>query len=147
MILDIPLRYYLIAFAIIVVVSIIWRLEGGLLTGYVFFVLVETVFIRKPFVGQHFEPQVFWSWRVWDRQKIQILTNVVMFVPVGVISGRLWKWKGLLFAVCLSAVIELLQLITSRGLCEFDDMFHNCYGALLGTVAIILSPWFKEILN
>ena len=104
------------------------------MAGYAFLVLAETVFIRKPFAGSHFQPELFWSWRQWNIQKNQILTNVVMFVPVGVISGYLWKWKGLWFAAGLSLLIEVLQLVSSRGLCELDDVIHNCLGAAIGIV-------------
>lgn len=33
--------------------------------------------------------------------------------------------------------IEILQLITARGLCEFDDVFHNMIGAVIG-VGIVM---------
>ncbi len=110
-----------------------------MLIGYAFLILAETVFIRMPFSGQHFNPELFWSWRAWEKQHEQILANVIMFIPVGVLAGRVWRWKGLWFAAGLSVVIEVLQLITARGLCEFDDVFHNCLGAAVGmTIAIVL---------
>ena len=59
----------------------------GLLIGYSVLILAETVLIRKPFVGEHIKFELFWSWRVWAVQKEQILTNVIMFVPVGVFVG------------------------------------------------------------
>ena len=71
-------------------------------------------------------------------QQGQILTNVLMFVPVGVIVGRIWRWKGLWVAAGLSIVIEILQLITARGLCEFDDVMHNLIGAAIGVGIVTL---------
>ena len=109
-----------------------------MLIGYAFLILAETVLIRKPFSGQHFNPELFWSWRQWKIQRNQILTNVIMFAPVGVLTGRLWKWKGLWVAAGLSIVIELLQLITARGLCEFDDVFHNMVGAVIGVGIVMI---------
>ena len=94
--------------------------------------------IRKPFSGQHFNPELFWSWRAWDLQRNQILTNVVMFLPIGVIAGRIWRWRGLWVAAGLSVVIEVLQLITARGLCEFDDVMHNMIGAAIGVGIVML---------
>lgn len=88
--------------------------------------------IRKPFEGEHFQSQFFWSWKQWSVQKEQILTNVTMFIPVGVLAGRLQKWKGLLAAAGFSIVIEFLQRVTARGLMEFDDVLHNCFGAAIG---------------
>lgn len=65
-------------------------------------------------------------------QKEQILTNVIMFVPIGVLVGWIWRWRGLWIAAGLSVGIEILQLVTSRGLCEFDDVIHNMIGAAIG---------------
>lgn len=116
-----------------------WRCEGGLLAGYAFLILAETVLIRKPFTGEHLRLELLWSWQEWNVQKEQILTNIVMFVPVGVLTGKLWKWKGLWFAAGLSLAIEILQLVTGRGLCEFDDVFHNALGAAIG-VGLVMVP-------
>ena len=35
-------------------------------------------------------------------------------------------------AAGFSIAIELLQLLTARGLMEFDDVLHNMIGALIG---------------
>ena len=117
----------------------IWKWDIGVLLGYVFLVLCSTVLIRHPFSGQHFQPELFWSWRAWDRQKEQIIANVIMFIPVGVLTGRRIGWKGLWIATGLSVVIEVLQLVSSRGLCEFDDVMHNMNGASIG-VGVLWQP-------
>lgn len=117
----------------------VWKKPSlGLLVGYAFLILAETVLIRKPFVGQHFQSELFWSWSVWNVQRGQIIANVIMFVPVGVLTGCLWKWKGILAAAGLSVGIEILQLVTSRGLCEFDDVIHNMIGALIGVGVVMI---------
>lgn len=137
--LDISWWYYAIAVLLGVTAWRIWKKPSlGLLIGYSFLILAETVLIRKPFSGQHFNPELFWSWKQWNVQKNQILTNVIMFIPVGVLAGRIWRWRGLWVAVGLSAGIEVLQLVTSRGLCEFDDVIHNTIGALIGIGVVIL---------
>ena len=104
--------------------------------GYAFLILAETVLIRKPFEGEHIKLELFWSWKQWKVQKEQILTNVIMFVPVGVLAGRIWRWRGLWVAVGLSVAIEVLQLVSHRGLCEFDDVIHNVIGAVIGFTLI-----------
>lgn len=109
-----------------------------MLAGYIVLLFAETVLIRKAFTGEHLRLEVLWSWREWSRQREQIIINVVMFVPVGVLGGKLWKWRGLWFAAGLSVVIEVLQLVSSRGLCEFDDVIHNCIGAAVGVGIVIL---------
>ncbi len=135
---DIPWWCYVIAVLIGITVWKTWRWEGGLLGAYVFLILADTVLIRQPFVGQHFQPELFWSWRVWDVQKGQIIANVIMFIPVGILAGWLWRWKGLWFGIGLSCVVELLQMMTSRGLCEFDDVLHNAVGTVIGEGIVML---------
>ena len=71
-------------------------------------------------------------------QQNQILANVIMFLPVGVLAGRIWRWRGLWVAAGLSVGIEILQLITARGLCEFDDIFHNMIGAVIGIGVVMI---------
>ena len=71
-------------------------------------------------------------------QKKQILANVIMFLPVGVLVGWIWRWRGLWVAAGLSIAIEFLQLVTSRGLCEFDDVFHNMFGAVIGVGIVMI---------
>lgn len=83
-------------------------------------------------MGQHFQPHLFWSWRVWALQKEQIIANVVMFIPVGILAGWNWKCIGVIVGVGLSCVVEALQLVTARGLCEFDNVLHNTVGTIVG---------------
>ena len=112
--LDIPWWYYAIATLLGVTAWRVWKKPSlGLLLGYAFLILAETVLIRKPFVGEHIKLELFWSWRQFSSQRNQILTNVIMFVPVGVLAGCRWKWKGILAAAGLCVGIEILQLVTS----------------------------------
>lgn len=53
-------------------------------------------------------------------------------------AGRLWKWKGLFAGIGLSITSEMLQLITNRGLCEFDDIADNFLGTLIGVSVYII---------
>lgn len=73
--------------------------------------------------------------------------NVIMFLPVGVLAGSIWRWKGPWVATGLSVLIEVLQLITARGLCEFDDVIHNCIGALIGIGIMMLVKDLVEMIR
>ena len=42
-------------------------------------------------------------------------------------------------AAGLSLLVEVFQLITSRGLLEFDDVFHNMIGAVLGVGIVMVA--------
>ncbi len=50
----------------------------------------------------------------------------------------MWNWKGLWFGDGLSCVVEMLQLVMGRGLCEFDDVFHNVVGTAVGVGVVLL---------
>ena len=113
------------------------KLTIGLLVGYVLVILGETVIFRTPTTRLHFQPQLFWSYKVWDIQKEQILANVLAYIPLGLIAGKLWRGKGLIAGIGLSVTSELLQLITHRGLFEFDP------GEILGTTR--LSPYKSRV--
>lgn len=69
---------------------------------------------------------------------------MIMFVPVGVLAGWLWRWRGVLIAAGMSIAIEALQLVTGRGLCEFDDVFHNVAGAAIGIGIVMLLKKIEE---
>lgn len=65
----------------------------------------------------------------------QILGNLVMLMPLGFMLPYIKKVnlkQVLLIAFCFSVGIELTQFITCRGLMEFDDVFNNTVGAVLG---------------
>ena len=124
------------------------KLTIGLLVGYVLIILGETVIFRTHSVRQVFQPQLFWSYEVWDIQKEQILANILAYIPLGLIVGKLWRWKGLLAGIGLSVTSELLQLITHRGLFEFDDIIHNMLGTLIGvSLIIIIEKVIKKGIN
>lgn len=135
---DISPVYYVVAVLLTVIIAAVSRkLNLGLLIGYLFIVLAVTVLNRAPFTGQHFQPQLFWSWSV-PRLRDQIIMNVIGFIPVGFLlasvlsSTSLSIFLAIPVASLISLSIELLQLITSRGLFEFDDVFHNSLGAVIG---------------
>lgn len=68
----------------------------------------------------------------------QITGNIALFVPLGFLLPVLphrhnaTLRKVFICGFCFSAFIEITQYITGRGLMEFDDLFNNTVGALLG---------------
>lgn len=59
--------------------------------------------------------------------------NVLLFIPVGALAG---KWKVVPAAASFSLFIETVQLLTGRGLFEFDDVIHNTLGAAIGVFVV-----------
>lgn len=59
--------------------------------------------------------------------------NKIQALPLIMNHEVKWSW-ALVFGVLVSAVIETSQLITMRGLFEWDDMIHNGLGCMAGAV-------------
>ena len=68
---------------------------------------------------------------------INLLGNVAMFVPLGVLLPLLWEklrrfWVFLLTSFAAIVGIELVQLVTLLGKCDVDDLLLNLMGVTLG---------------
>lgn len=66
---------------------------------------------------------------------------MVLFVPIGGMTAMLLKkkvWLAVVFGLLLSASIEVTQVITHRGLFEFDNISHNTLGSVLGVVLFLI---------
>lgn len=126
-------------------------IAGVLLFIYLWTVLESTVFTRIPYAQPQYELHLFWSWKAvflhHDREMLkENILNCLLLLPYGclvpVTLGRKIGWKeGLLIGFGTSSVIETLQLITCRGLFEFDDFVHNGLGCMLG---VLLISWFCQ---
>ena len=109
-----------------------WKKDwiSGVFAAYLFFILAGTVLIRKPGTLRY-ELMPFWSWSKPEHFN-QIIINILMFIPIGFLLGIKVGWKGIPIAALFSLIIELIQLITHRGLFEFDDIIHNTLGTVIG---------------
>lgn len=122
-----------------------------LLVFYLCFVFQITIIKRIPENGYQYELQLFWSYRAIAAGKkdliIEIILNIILFIPIGALFSSLLKkrWPVPLIGTGISFGIELTQLITKRGLFEFDDVFHNTLGTLLGlSVAVLV---YKNVIG
>lgn len=76
----------------------------------------------------------------WDEAKENLLGNILLFLPVGIlvplVSG--WKkwYKTALISFGSSLLIEIVQLITKRGYFDPDDVVFNVTGAMIGYVLL-----------
>ena len=65
--------------------------------------------------------------------KYDIIYNILLFIPVGVLTNRYKRIKyNLMFLIILPFTIEFIQLITSRGVFELTDIINNFIGGLIG---------------
>lgn len=116
------------------------------LIAYTVFILCKTLLLRKPFEGNHLQLELFWSYKVIDKQFKQMFRNVLLFIPFGVIL-KLFGINTrviLLIGFTFSCSIELLQYLLKLGLCELDDVFHNTLGTLIG---LHIGNLFRKITN
>lgn len=111
---------------------------------YLFMVLWLTFFNRTS-TSHCLELTPFWEYHYlftgtsYERQYYfrQIGDNILLFIPFGFMLPTIFKkyrqFKLTFFtAFIFSVFIEILQLVTARGLCEFDDVFNNTLGAVIG---------------
>ncbi len=119
-------------------------LYGGI-AAYFYFVLVITILGRPSTGVMQAHLVLLWSWyhvifggSRWYYLN-ETLLNVLLFIPIGFLAGGIWRikaWRGFLYGLGLSLVIELIQLVSCRGKFEWDDMLHNAVGFLLGVVIV-----------
>ena len=77
----------------------------------------------------------------------QIIGNIAMFIPLGVFLCRINRRFDFvhigIIGFVFSVFIELTQFLTGRGLLEFDDIFHNTLGDVIGYF-IINNSFFSK---
>lgn len=119
-----------------------------LLAGYLLIVVYATLFRNAGGIYRgEYNLHLFRAWReAWNNFSVKnwanVLLNVAMFVPLGVLLPLLWKgsrkWYVMVpigFGVSLG--IELVQLALGRGVCDADDLFANTLGAALGYLCVM----------
>jgi len=68
---------------------------------------------------------------------INLVGNVILFVPIGIFLPRVFPkagrwWKVLLITLGAITLIELTQMLTLLGTCDVDDVALNILGAMVG---------------
>ena len=114
------------------------RAVPALLAAYAFYVFSLAVLSRVSTPEPRCMLRLFWSYEAWPEGWEQVAANVAVFVPLGFLLGLRIGWRGLPVGAGFSLLIELLQLILHRGVFEFDDIFHNSLGALIGVSLAVL---------
>ena len=68
---------------------------------------------------------------------INLVGNVIMFVPLGYFTALLWRifrplWRCALLGGGIIVCVELIQFLTRVGSCDFDDLLLNVIGICMG---------------
>lgn len=71
---------------------------------------------------------------------VNLVGNVVMFVPLGLLTPCIWGklrkfWVHFLYMALIIVFIEVLQLVTLLGSCDVDDLLLNLVGTGIGFLA------------
>lgn len=116
---------------------------------YLIIVCFYTIMNRDVSSSMRYELNLFWSYRLaWGQGMVgyqeEIVNNIWLFVPFGIMAPFIYPkinclWKVLLWGLVISSGIEVIQLVFRIGLFEFDDMFNNTIGAVLGYAIFILA--------
>lgn len=129
----------------------------GVFLCYVFVVLGVTLFIRGetltiepvyPLFYSYRDAWYHWSSTSWSN----IILNFCMFVPLGFLLplGLPFfrkEWRVFLSGFAFSLFIELTQLLTRRGMFEWDDLLGNTIGTLIGYGFYLLLIWLGHYIN
>lgn len=132
-----------------------------ILVFYLSFVLTITIFSRTSRKRMRYNLELFWTVKSILSGKTYLLSemfwNIVLFVPTGALVSALlpkrrW-WLSVVIGMSMSAGIEVAQLLTRRGLFEFDDIIFNTLGATVGVGLCLLlkrlgggDRWKKRII-
>ncbi len=117
-------------------------LVAFLLLGWLAAVLGLTLFTRPAMFEGWFNFRLFSgylnAWNNWSLSEFQlIIFNMLMFVPLGFLLPLLTRRARrflpvLLLSLLVCVLLEMLQMLTHRGVFELDDIFHNTLGSVIG---------------
>lgn len=103
---------------------------------------VTTLRYRGAYIGSNTQFHLFYAYReAWNSFSgihwRQIILNILMCVPLGfllpLLSARLCAWwKSCLLGAGVVLLIELIQFVSKRGICDVDDIFNNMLGVMIG---------------
>lgn len=68
---------------------------------------------------------------------VNLLGNVVLFIPLGIFLPKVWErlyglWSVLLTTAGIIITVEAIQVLTLLGRCDIDDLILNLAGAAIG---------------
>lgn len=130
-----------------------------MLIGYLMMVAGVTIFNRSPYTMGNMDLTLFGSyieaWNDFSVKNWQYVTlNIVMFLPLGILLPLLHdRFKKVAWTISagilLTLSIETFQYFTGFGVFEFDDLFNNTIGAIIGygLTMSVLKVWNKRFLQ
>ena len=117
--------------------ALVRRTSWWMFLAYLLMVMCFTIFFRAEKNVVQISMKPIWEYDSLNYNQIaEAILNVLLFMPLGLLAGAAIRRKRFLKTVGLccgiSVEIELLQLITKRGVCNIDDVIHNTLGCFIG---------------
>lgn len=152
------LRITPVSVLVIVVVFVstyIWKHNIRLSSciSYLVLILFTTVILRKSTGLHEVNFEVLWSYREFMKGYrpdlfCEIAANVIMLIPLGGLLASLFVRNRILVSITLCSIfvmiIEVLQLVFQRGLCEIDDVISGIIGAGIGGLLFLFCDWIRK---
>ena len=117
-----------------------WRLLASVsLFTYFALMVIITFLSRDEGSAAGMDLQIGSGLNINARNDAYLVENVLLFIPYGFCFAWYLKQKGILFSAffvgfATSFCIEVLQLITGRGIFQLDDIITNTIGCVLGAM-------------
>lgn len=121
---------------------------------YTVIVLGATFIHRTPVMYENINLHIFSSYiKVWNRFSLlelrNIIFNILMFLPFGFVLPLLFKkcekfYITYFLGLCMTISIEVLQLISKRGIFEIDDIINNTLGCMIGYGVVMIFLLFSK---
>lgn len=119
--------------------SIVRRTSICMLLEYLFLVFCSAILFRDTGEGPKYNFELFWSYKAIARGRIEYLyedlLNIALMIPIGFLLSIIKPtrfWIVFISGIGISVLIEILQLVFHKGLCELDDVIHNAIGCMIG---------------
>ena len=111
--------------------------QAALFVTYLAVVMAITFFSRESGSRKGMDLELFSTWGINDRNNAFVIENVLLFVPYGILCPMAFpgvrKFLKCAAAGALTSLfVETLQLITSRGYFQIDDILTNALGTVAG---------------
>ena len=141
----------LVLFFVSISYSVFVRLASlCLFLGYFFLIFCATVLYREETFVMRYSLHPLWTYTMlYNRLLALNIMNVIMFIPFGLFLGGAMKKKHILSAIGISLAfslfIETVQLVSTRGVFNIDDIIHNVLGCVIGFSCFMLC--YKLILR
>lgn len=118
---------------------------------YVAVMIIITFFSRESGHDGRIDLKIGSSLGINLRNNAYIVENVLLFIPYGFLLALVWRqanslWKHFSVGFLTSLFIEILQLVSARGIFQVDDIITNTIGSLVGYLlyGLFVAWWIEK---